>query len=104
MTEGCERRISISGLVFSRHAVTYRVPEELSVDLQLHILFQEADISSRVASQFLQAGHAIGVRKKRAFSSVEISFVCRLATWLSRSKAPLLGKMAEFLESTDMVC
>lgn len=51
-------------LVFSRHAVTYRVPEELFVDLQLHILFQEADISSRVASQFLQAGHAISVRKK----------------------------------------
>lgn len=25
-------------------------------------------------------------------------------TWLIRSKAPLLGKMAEFLESTDTVC
>jgi len=25
-------------------------------------------------------------------------------TWLTLSKAPLLGKMAEFLESTDMVC
>lgn len=29
--------------------------------------------------------------------------VCTL-TWLIRSKAPLLGKMAEFLESTDTVC
>lgn len=93
-------------LVFSRHAVTYRVPEELPVDLQLHILFQEADISSRVTSQLLQARtrKAVLEKKKRAFSSGEVSFVCRLATWLSRSKAPLLGKMVEFLESTDIVC
>lgn len=28
----------------------------------------------------------------------------RTLTWLMRSKAPLLGKMAEFLESTDTVC
>lgn len=41
-------------------AATYRVPEEPSVDLQLHILFQEADISSCVASQFLQAGSVLG--------------------------------------------
>lgn len=48
--------------------MTYRVPEEPSVDLQLHVLLQEADISSRVAGQFLQAGRAVSVRK-RAFSS-----------------------------------
>lgn len=82
--------------------MTYRVPEEPSVDLQLHVLLQEADISSCVASQFLQAGRAVSVRKRAFCSGAER--LRRLPTWLSRSKAPLLGNMAEFLESTDIVC
>lgn len=39
----------------SRHSgSTYRVPEEPPVDLQLHVFFQEADVSSCVSGQFLQ--------------------------------------------------
>lgn len=31
-------------------------------------------------------------------------YTCCTLTWLMRSKAPLLGKIAEFLESIDTVC
>lgn len=37
-----------------RPSSTYRVPEEPPVDLQLHVLLQEPDVSSGVSSQFLQ--------------------------------------------------
>lgn len=40
-------------------AATHRVPEESPVELKLHILLQEAGVSSRVPGQFLQGRRTI---------------------------------------------
>lgn len=46
---------------------------------------------------------SIRVPKQESIIMHEYTSCCTL-TWLMRSKAPLLGKMAEFLESIDTVC